>query len=229
VHAGGTCPPPVEGLLTTVAWDLGESGPVAYALEGSVFSSGSALQWLRDGIGIIDAASEAEPLALTVDSSDGVSVVPAFTGLGSPHWDPYARGTVVGLSRGIGRAHLTRAVIEAMGFQVRDVVDAMEAAGTSVRALRVDGGAAVMGLLLQHQADQVRVPVARPRSIETTALGAATLAGLAEGVWGSLDELSGLWHEDVTYLPTEDAATADARHASWRRAVDRSRHWAAGD
>jgi len=229
VNAGATCPAPSEGLLTTLAWDLGGSGPVAYALEGSVFSSGSALQWLRDGLGVFGSAAEAEPLARTVDSSEGVSIVPAFTGLGSPHWDPYARGTVLGLSRGIGRAHLTRAVIEAMGFQVRDVVDAMGAAGTSVQALRVDGGAAVMGLLLQHQADQVRVPVTRPRSVETTALGAATLAGLAEGVWGSLDDLAGLWREDERFLPVEDAAIADARHAVWLRAVDRSRHWAAAD
>jgi glycerol kinase len=153
-------------------------------------------------------------------------VVPAFTGLGSPWWDPYARGTITGLTRGTGAAHIARAVVEAMAFQVRDVVDAMTGAGGHVSALRVDGGASVMDLLLQLQADQLRVPVERPGTAETTALGAATLAGLAEGVWGSLDTLSSLWARDAQFTPHASVAAADGAYAGWRRAVERSLGWA---
>ena len=206
MNVGATCPAPVDGLITTLAWDLGTDGDVAigadggprdgrsslaYAVEGSVFVAGAGVQWLRDGLGIIAESAELEPLARTVESSEGVVLVPAFTGLGSPHWDPAARGTITGLSRGTGRAHLARAMIEAMGFQVRDVLETMAATGTAPSLVRVDGGAAVMGLLLQHLADQARLEVVRPQSVETTALGAATMAGLAEGVWGSLDDLTG--------------------------------------
>ena len=171
MNVGDTCPAPVDGLVTTIAWDLGTEGDVAigadggprpgrsslaYAVEGSVFVAGAGVQWLRDGLGIIDGSAELEPLARTVGSSEGVVIVPAFTGLGSPHWDPAARGVITGLSRGTGRAHLARAMIEAMGFQVRDVLGAMAATGTAPTEVRVDGGAAVMGLLLQHLADQAR-------------------------------------------------------------------------
>jgi glycerol kinase len=231
MNVGGECPAPVDGLLSTLAWDLGAAAgtgsPVAYALEGSVFVSGAAVQWLRDGLGIIDGAAALEPLAATIDDTEGVYVVPAFTGLGSPHWDPYARGTVVGLSRGTGRAHLARAVVEAMTFQVRDVLDAMAAGvGRPVTEVRVDGGASVMDLLLQLQADQSDVPVARPTVTETTALGAATLAGLAEGMWSSQAELAGLWHHDASFVSARTREEADGRHAGWSRAVDRSRGWA---
>ena len=169
-------------------------------------------------------AAEIGPLAASCPDTEGVYIVPAFTGLGSPWWDPYARGTIVGITRGTGRAHLARAVVEAMAYQTRDVVDAMEAASGRGRvALRADGGAAVMDLLLQLQADQLQVPVARPTVAETTALGAAYLAGLAEGVWGSLDELAEHWHLDREFTPEASAAAADQRYAGWRRAVDRSR------
>ena len=244
MNAGSTCPAPVDGLLTTLAWDLGtdgdiaigsDGGPkdgrssVAYAVEGSVFVAGAGVQWLRDGLGIIDESAQLEPLARSVDSSEGIVIVPAFTGLGSPHWDPAARGTITGLTRGIGRAHLARAMIEAMGFQVRDVLEAMGATGTAPSVVRVDGGAAVMDLLLQHLADQARLDVLRPQSIETTALGAATMAGLAEGVWGSLDDLTALWTEEASFAPVADEAVVAAAHQSWMRSVGRSAGWAKGD
>lgn len=229
LNVGDEQPEPRQGLLTTVAWDLGDraagSAPV-YALEGAVFSTGAAIQWLRDGLGIIDAAADIGPLASSIPNSEGVVVVPAFTGLGSPWWDPYARGTIVGLSRGLGRAQLARAVVEAVAFQVRDVVDAMRLAGAPVETLRVDGGASVIDLLLQLQADQLRLPVCRSASAEATALGAATLAGLATGMWSSLEELSGLWKADAVFEPKGSAASADSAHAGWVRAVDRARGWA---
>ncbi|CAN5697922.1 glycerol kinase GlpK [soil metagenome] len=224
MNVGPSCPEPVDGLLTTVAWSFGDE--VAYALEGAIFATGSAIQWLRDGLEIIDDAAETGPLAETCPDTEGVFVVPAFTGLGSPWWDPYARGTIVGITRGTGRAHLARAVVEAMAYQTRDVVDAMCAAsGHDVRELRADGGASVMDLLLQLQADQLQVPVARPEVQETTALGAAYLAGLAEGVWSSLDEVAANWRLDVTVEPRATRAAADGLHAGWHRAVERSRQW----
>ncbi len=231
VNAGASCPEPPEGLLATVAWDLGPAAgalpPVAYALEGAVFATGAAIQWLRDGLGVIAEAADTEPLARSVPDSGGVHVVPAFAGMGSPWWDPYARGAVVGITRGTTRAHLARAVVDAMALQVRDVADAVRAAvGLPLKVLRADGGAAVMDLLLERQADQLGVPVARPRSTETTALGAASLAGLAEGVWGSLGELAGLWALDRQVEPALDRARADAEHARWLDAVDRARAWA---
>src|SRR3954469_12191753 len=218
MNIGATCPPPVEGLLTTVAWTLAD-GTTAYALEGAIFVTGAAIQWLRDGLGIITEAAEIGPLAATVNDTEGVYLVPAFTGLGSPYWDPYARGTLLGLTRGAGRAHLARAVVEAMAYQTRDVVESMcDAAGQTVQLLRADGGASVMDLLLQLQADQLQVPVARPKVQETTALGAAYLAGLAEGVWSSLEEVAGQWALDVEVRPAAPAATADALHARWLEA-----------
>ncbi len=231
MHAGSRCPPPVEGLVTTVGWDLGESGdaagpPFVYALEGSVFASGAGVQWLRDGIGLLDDAAELEPLARSVGSSEGVVVVPAFSGLGSPVWDPDARGTIVGLSRGSGRAQLARAMVEAMAFQVRDVLDAMGESGIAASAVRVDGGASVMALLLQLLADQTGLDVRRPVSTETTAIGVATMAGLAEGVWSGLDELTAAWRCDAEHRPTTSRADAAPAHEAWRRALDRSRGWA---
>lgn len=234
MNAGSAPPPPVAGLLTTLAWDLGSGeglgarSPLSYALEGSVFVSGAGVQWLRD-LGIIDTSADLEPLALTVESSEGVVVVPAFSGLGSPFWDPAARGTVVGLTRGTGRAHLARAMVEAMGYQVRDVVDAMAATATAPTELRVDGGASVMALLLQLISDQTCLPVVRPASVETTAIGAATLAGLAEGVWGSLDDLAARWTAEARHAPGGEPSVSAAGHGRWLRAVERSRRWAEVD
>ncbi len=227
MNVGPACPAPVDGLLTTVAWTLQRPHVTAYALEGAIFVTGAAIQWLRDGLGIIADASEIGPLAATVDDSEGVYIVPAFAGLGSPWWDPYARGTIIGLSRGSGRAQLARAVVEAMAFQTRDVVSAMGAVtgGTAITELRVDGGASVMHLLLQLQADQLQIPVARSRVADTTALGAAYLAGLAEGVWGSLDELAQLWGTDAEARPQRQG---DDRYQQWSRALERARGWARG-
>jgi len=226
LNVGAECPPPAEGMLTTIAWELAD-GTVAYALEGAVFVTGAAVQWLRDGLGIIASSSEVGPLAESVESSEGVYVVPAFTGLGSPWWDPYARGTIVGITRGTTKAHIARAVVDAMAFQTRDVVTAMVAAsGTPLADLRVDGGAATNGAMLQFQADQLGVTVRRPVEAETTALGAALLAGLAEGVWSSLDEVAAMWQLDASFSPTANRAAADAQYAVWLRAVDRSRAWA---
>src|SRR5207248_3973935 len=177
----------------------------------------------------IAEAAEIGPLASSITDTEGVLVVPAFTGLGSPWWDAYARGTIVGITRGTTKAHLARAIVEAMAYQTRDVVDARTAAsGHAVRALRADGGASVMDLLLQLQADQLQVPVTRPVVQETTALGAAYLAGLAEGVWGSLDDLTNYWQLDAEFAPSITKGTADAKHAQWRRAVERARLWDTG-
>ena len=226
LNVGATCPKPSEGLLTTVAWDLGSNGGVAYAYEGAVFVTGAAIQWLRDGLQIISSSAEIGPLAASVDSTDGVYVVPAFTGLGSPYWDPYARGTIVGITRGTGRSHIARAVVESMAYQVRDVVDAMSRmSGTPLKELRVDGGASVMDLLLQMQADQLGVDVSRPVVAESTALGAAFAAGLAEGVWGSAEQVLASWLEEKRFTP-QNREHANSLHREWARAVERSRSWA---
>ncbi|MGI8806456.1 MAG: glycerol kinase GlpK [Acidimicrobiales bacterium] len=226
MNVGEQCPAPVEGLLTTVAWALPGRPPV-YALEGSIFATGAAISWLRDGLGIIDSPADIGPLAESVRDSQGVAFVPAFSGLGSPWWDPHARGTILGLTRGSGRAQLARAAVEAMAYQTRDVVDAMTGAvGHPLTELRVDGGASVLDLLLQIQADQLRVPVARAAVRETTALGAAYLAGLAEGVWSSTEEVAALWRSEATFTPRAPQSVVDSRHATWRRAVDRARRWA---
>ena len=226
MNVGDTCPEPADGMLTTVAWQLGD-GPLTYALEGAVFVTGATIQWLRDGLGILSSSAETGPLASSVPDTGDVYLVPAFTGLGSPWWDPYARGTIVGLTRGTTRAHLTRAAVEAMAYQTRDAIEAMTAAsGRPVTALRVDGGASVMPLLLQFQADQLGVSVSRPRQPETTALGAAFLAGLAEGLWPSLDAVGNTWKLDVEVQPCPDRTVADRLHARWLKAVAHSRAWA---
>jgi glycerol kinase len=228
MNVGSTCPEPVEGLLTTVAWDLG-SGPI-FALEGSVFVTGAAIQWLRDGLGVISDASEIGPLAQSANGTGGVFFVPAFAGLGSPWWDSHARGTIVGLTGGTGRAELALAVIEAMAFQTRDVVEAMtRAGGMPISEMRVDGGAAVVDLLLQIQADQLGVRVARPAITETTAQGAAMLAGLAEGIWTDTREISEAWRLDQAFNPRDNRSESDAMHQDWLRAVARSRNWTTGE
>ncbi len=227
MNVGDRCPPPVDGLLTTVGWTLGPGQPATYAYEGAIFVTGAAVQWLRDGLGVIGEASEIGPLAASVDSTGDVFLVPAFTGLGSPWWDPWARGTIVGLTRGTGRAELARAVVEAMAYQTRDVVELMvRASGQPLAELRVDGGASVMDLLLTLQADQLGVPVTRPANTETTALGAAYLAGLAEGVWGSLDEVTASWSPGVQVTPVATRAEPDTLYRRWLQAVERSRGWA---
>jgi len=214
-------------MLTTVAWR--RAGRLSYALEGAIFITGAALQWLRDGLGIIQNAAEAGPLAASIADSGGVFMVPAFVGLGAPHWDAYARGTIVGLTRGSGRAELVRAAVEAMAYQTRDVVEAMEHdTGEPLRELRVDGGAAVMDVLCQFQADLLGIPVRRPRQTEITALGAAFLAGLGAGVWTDAD-LVDLWKLDREFEPSMSRDQADTLQAEWRRAVERSQGWVLPD
>jgi len=217
-----------RGLLTTIAWRMG--GQTTYALEGSVFIAGAAIQWLRDGLGLLKHARDSEAMARSVADTGGVYFVPAFVGLGAPHWDMYARGTIVGLTRGTTAAHLARAALEAIAFQSRDVLEAMAAdARIAVKELRVDGGAAANDFLCQFQADIMNVAVLRPSVIETTALGAAYLAGLGAGVWRSLDEVSRRWTTERTFAPAMDAKERAARCDGWRRAVDRARTWAAGE
>ena len=230
MNVGGTLPPVTSGMLTTVAWTLGDAPPT-YALEGAIFVTGAAVQWLRDGLGLIERSGDVEPLAAGVPDNGGVYVVPAFTGLGSPWWDPYARGTVLGITRGTTAAHLARATIESMAYQTRDVVHAMvTASATPIHELRVDGGASANDFLMQFQADQLGVTVRRPRDQESTALGAALLAGLAEGVWPSLPSVAERWELDAEFRPAggDTAAVADMLHAQWLRALDRSRAWEPG-
>jgi glycerol kinase len=225
-NIGERCPEPVAGLLTTVAWDLGAIGGFAYALEGAIFVTGAAVQWLRDGLGLIDEAAAVEALAASVPDSGGLVLVPAFTGLGSPFWDPHARGTLLGITRGTGAAHLARATLESMAFQTRDVVESMsEAGGIPISALRVDGGATANALLLQLVADQLQVPVTRPTIAETTALGAAYAAGLGAGVWSTPADVTAAWQADVTLEPRATRGEADAAYATWTRAVERARGW----
>lgn len=213
-----------HNLLTTVAWDIG--GKTEYALEGSVFIGGAVVQWLRDGLGIIKSASDIESLARSVPDSGGVYLVPAFAGLGAPHWDQYARGTITGITRGTTRAHLARAAIESIAFQVADVLDVMrEDSGVAMEELRVDGGAAANDLLLQFQADLLGVPVVRPKVTETTALGAAYLAGLAVGYWKNRDEVHAKWAVEKRFEPKMGRAEAEHRRERWTEALRRSRDW----
>jgi glycerol kinase len=216
-----------HGLLTTIGWQLEPGGPATYALEGSVFSAGSAVQWLRDGLHAIEHSADVEALARTVDDTGGVYLVPAFTGLGAPYWDPYARGTIVGITRATGLAELARATLESITHQVADVLEAMAAdTGTPLRSLRVDGGAAANDLLLGLQADLLDVPVERPSVTETTALGAAYLAGLAIGFWSGLHEIAANWRLDRRFEPSMTADRRRTMRSEWARAVERSRDWA---
>jgi glycerol kinase len=219
------------GLLTTVAWSLPGAGggpaAVAYALEGAIFVAGAAVQWLRDGLGLIRTAGETEALARSVPDTGGVYLVPAFVGLGAPYWDMYARGTLVGLTRGTTRAHLARATLEAIAYQTRDVLDVMSReAGHQPAELRVDGGATANDFLCQFQADILGVPILRPRVRETTGLGAAYLAGLGVGLWRGPEALRELWQLDRRFTPAMPADRREALYADWRRAVERARNWA---
>ena len=213
------------GLLTTIGWQL-DGSPVIYALEGSVFITGAAVQWLRDGLQIIQSAADIEPLAASVESAEGVYFVPAFVGLGAPHWDAYARGTLVGITRGTTRAHIARATLDAIALQSRDVLNAMYAdSGIQLSALRVDGGAARNDLLMQIQADVLGVPVQRPAVTETTALGAAYLAGLAVGFWPNVETLARQWTVERTFEPRMSDDERDRLIAGWQRAVERAKQW----
>ena len=219
-----------HGLLSTVLWQLGPDEPAAYALEGSVFIAGAAVQWLRDGLRAIASAPEVEALAASVDDTGGVYLVPAFTGLGAPHWDPHARGTIVGLTRGTGLAEIARATLESIAFQVAEVLDAMAADGAPrLTALRVDGGAAANDLLLGFQADILDVPVERPRVLETTALGAAYLAGLVVGFWPDLDAIARHWSLERRFEPAMAPERRERLLRGWHRAVERSKGWAVPD
>lgn len=223
VNTGARAIATSSGLLTTVA--LGRpDGSLSYALEGAVFVTGSAIQWLRDGLGIIDSASDTDRVARSVDDSGGVVFVPALTGLGAPDWDPYARGLIIGITRGTTRAHIVRATLEAIAFEVRDVVDLMSTeGGVTLPSLAVDGGAAANDLLCQLQADQVRIPVDRSAELQTTGLGAAFLAGLGTGVWSEESELVDARRSDRVFTPQSDGEEA---HLRWRRAVERAKGWA---
>ena len=213
-----------SGLVTSVAWAL--DGKVTYALEGSVFNAGSTVQWLRDELQIIGSASEAETLATSVEDNGGVYLVSAFTGLGAPRWDMYARGAIVGLTRGSSRAHIVRAALEGITYQVKDLLDAMEAdAGESLSVLRVDGGASVNNFMMQFQSDMLRKPIDRPKMVETTAFGAAFLAGLATGVWKSVDEIKTIRQPDRVFTPVMDEDKAKQLHSKWLCAVERSAKW----
>ena len=224
MNVGGEAVRSKAGLVTSVGWSVG--GETSYALEGSVFNAGSAIQWLRDELGLIGSAPECDRLAESVPSSGGVYVVPAFTGLGAPYWDMYARGAIVGLTRGSTRAHIARAVLDSIAFQVTDLVRAMNAdAPCPITTLRVDGGASVSDILMQTQADLLRLPVDRPAQVETTAFGAAALAGLAAGVWSGFAELEGLRRSQQVFRPQRDEAACAADYAQWLRAVGRSRSW----
>ena len=223
LNTGATPVASEHGLLTTVAWQIG--GATTYALEGSVFIGGAVVQWLRDGLGIIGNAAESEALAGAVADTGGVYLVPAFTGLGAPYWDPYARGVLVGLTRGTTRAHIARAALEAIAYQNRDVLDAMaQESGARLSALRVDGGAAANNFLCQFQADVLNVEVLRPAVTETTAMGAAFLAGVGAGLWKTAD-LAGRWRLERRFAPSAGSPSRAAGYAGWRRAVERSRGW----
>jgi glycerol kinase len=214
-----------EGLLSTIAFGF-EPGKVNYALEGSIFVTGAAVQWLRDGLGIISSSAEVEQAARRVPDNGGVYFVPAFVGLGAPYWDPYARGAIVGLTRGSTKDHLARAALEAMAYQSAEVIEAMaKDSGVGLAELRVDGGAANNDLTMQFQADVLGTDVVRPRVTETTALGAAYLAGLSVGFWRDFDDVAQHWQEDRRFKPQIDAKTRDALLANWRKAVSRAAKW----
>jgi glycerol kinase len=226
LNTGTEAVPSRNKLVTTIAWKIGDR--VEYALEGSIFIAGAVIQWLRDGLKIIRTAPEVEELARSVEDNGGVYLVPAFTGLGAPHWDQYARGAVLGLTRGSTAGHLARAALESIAFQVADVLHAMEAdSGIAISELRVDGGAAANNLLMQFQSDLLRVPVVRPQTLETTALGAAYLAGLAVGYWANVDDIRSQWQVDRRFEPDMPQERAAALRAGWTRALERSMAWEA--
>ena len=226
-HAGAGSPLLEQGLITTIAWGIGDR--VDFALESSMFVTGAAVQWLRDGLGIIERAGETEALAASLEGNDGVYFVPALTGLGSPHWDPYARGTIVGLTRGAGRAHLARATLEAIAYQTCDAVHAQNTAlGVSLQELRADGGATANGWLMQFQADLLGVPVVVPEVSETTVLGAAYLAGITAGCWTEADTRA-MWREARRFEPRMGEDERHALLAQWRRALVRARGWVQPD
>jgi len=228
MHAGVTPPHSHKRLLATLGWRIGNQ--TDYLLEGSVFMGGATVQWLRDGLGIIKQSSEVEALSLSVPDSGGVMLVPAFTGLGAPHWDPYARGTIVGMTRGTTAAHIARAAVEAIAYQSAELLGAMQKdADCAVQEVRADGGAARNDLLMQFQADLLGVPVVRPRVTETTALGAAYLAGLATGFWASKEEIAAQWRAERHFEPQMPPAQREALMACWARAVAHARAWAAPD
>ncbi len=213
-----------HGLLTTIGWAIGDE--VTYCLEGSVFVAGAVVQWLRDGLRMFSQSVDVEALAAQVEDTGGVYFVPAFVGLGAPYWDPHARGTIVGLTRGTTEAHIARAAVESMAYQTRDVLDAMQQdAGLTLATLKVDGGASANNALMQFQADVLGVPVRRPVVKETTALGAAYLAGLAVGYWQDQSDIAHHWVLDAEFTPQIDRGTADARQQEWHRAVEHSRGW----
>ncbi len=224
MNTGGKAVPSKHGLLTTIAWGIDDK--VEYAPEGSIFITGAAVQWLRDGLRVISTASESEDLARKVPDAGGVYVVPAFVGLGAPYWDMYARGTIVGITRGTGVEHLVRATLESIAFQTKDVLESMAAdSGIQLQALRVDGGAVRNNLLMQFQSDILGVPVERPVITETTALGAAYLAGLAVGFWSGQDEVAAKWKVDAKYTPAMDTGRREELYAGWKRAVERAKGW----
>lgn len=228
MNTGQAVVPSRHGLLTTIAWGLG--GEVEYALEGSIFVAGAAVQWLRDELKLIDNAAQSAQLAQAVDDSNGVYVVPAFVGLGAPHWDMYARGTIVGLTRGANRNHLVRATLESIAFQTRDVLQAMQDdSGITLKALKVDGGAAANDFLMQFQSDILGVAVQRPQTTETTALGAAFLAGLAVGFWQDRGEIAARWSVERSFAPTMDVLPREKKYRDWKRAVERSLAWVEND
>ena len=213
-----------SGLVTSVAWSVG--GKITYALEGSVFNAGSSIQWLRDEVGLLSTSSECEALANSVPDNGGVYLVSAFTGLGAPRWDMYARGTIVGLTRGSKKAHIARAALEGIAYQVKDLLDAMELdAGEPLSVLRVDGGASVNNFMMQFQSDILRKPIDRPKMVETTAFGAAFLAGLAVGVWNDMSDIAGIRESDKVFTPQMDEDEAAALHHKWLRAVERAAKW----
>jgi glycerol kinase len=225
MNTGGDVPASETGLVSTIGWGIG--GVIDYALEGSIFVAGSAIQWLRDGLGLIEHAADSEAAARSVEDTGGVYLVPAFVGLGAPYWDERARGTVVGLTRGTSREHLIRATLESIAYQTRDVVDCVrQDSGIELTALRVDGGAARNDFLMQFQADVLGVPIERPAVLEATALGAAALAGLAVGFWKDVSELAGSGTGLAIFEPAMGVDRRESLYAGWRRAVERSRDWA---
>ena len=217
-----------NGLVTTIAWGI--DGTVNYALEGSIFVAGAVIQWLRDELRIIDSAADSEYMAKKVADTNGCYVVPAFTGLGAPYWDQYARGTIVGITRGVNKCHIIRAALDSIAYQVNDVLAAMEAdSKIKITSLKVDGGASANGFLMQTQADIANIPVIRPQCVETTAMGAAYLAGLAVGYWADKEEVRKNWETDCDFIPSMEEADRAARIKGWKKAVKYAYGWAKED